>query len=166
MVRASENTYSLTDKLYIGTFSDLERFKRDMVSEIYKRSGGNLDGVEILVRGDRASWINGFRLEHIPKSRYILAHHHLCEKVKERFMDGFYKSMDWAHRSKRHDYKIINTIADLYGEGAGLEAAFHIACDMNLVTKEDLKIWQGIILQDKPPGRKKPQTRVKKSPSK
>ena len=64
MVRASENTYSLTDKLYIGTFSDLERFKRDMVSEICKRSGGNLDGVEILVRGDRASWINGFRLEH------------------------------------------------------------------------------------------------------
>jgi hypothetical protein len=85
MVRASENTYSLTDKLYIGTFSDLERFKRDMVSEIYKRSGGNLDGVEILVRGDGVSWINGFRLEHIPKSRYILAHHHLCEKVKERF---------------------------------------------------------------------------------
>ena len=30
-------------------------------------------------------WINGFRLEQIPKSRYILAHHHLCEKVKERF---------------------------------------------------------------------------------
>jgi len=48
---------------------------------IYKRSGGNLDGVEVLVDG--ASWINGFRLEHL--RRYILAHHHLCEKVKERF---------------------------------------------------------------------------------
>jgi hypothetical protein len=56
-----------------------------MVAEIYKRSGGNLDGVEILVRGDGASWINGFRLEHLPKSRYIFDHHHLCEKVKERF---------------------------------------------------------------------------------
>jgi hypothetical protein len=55
-----------------------------MVSEIYKRSGGNLDGVEVLVRGDGASWINGFRLEHLPRSRYILDHHHLCEKVKER----------------------------------------------------------------------------------
>jgi len=81
-----ENTYSLTDKRYIGTFTDLERFKWDMVAEIYKRSGGNLDGVEVLVRGDGASWINGFRLEHIPRSRYILDHHHLCEKVKERFV--------------------------------------------------------------------------------
>ncbi len=80
-----EDTYSLTDKRYIGTFADLERFKWDMVAEIYKRSGGNLDGVEVLVRGDGASWINGFRLEHLPKSRYILDHHHLCEKVKERF---------------------------------------------------------------------------------
>ena len=46
-----ENTYSLTD-IYIGTFTDLERFKWDMVAEIYKRSGGNLDGVDVLVRGD------------------------------------------------------------------------------------------------------------------
>ena len=81
-------------------------------------------------------------------------------------MDGFYKSMGWAHRSKRHDYKIITTMQDLYSEDVGLEAAFHIACDMNLVTKEDLKIWQGIILQDKPPSRKKTQTRAKKSTSK
>jgi hypothetical protein len=79
-----EDTYALTDKLYTGTFDDLERFKWDIVAEIYKRSGGNLDGVEVLVRGDGASWIKGFREEHLPKSRYILDHHHLCEKVKER----------------------------------------------------------------------------------
>ena len=24
-------------------------------------------------------------MEHLPKSRYILDHYHLCEKVKERF---------------------------------------------------------------------------------
>ena len=24
-------------------------------------------------------------MEHLPNSRYILDHHHLCEKVKERF---------------------------------------------------------------------------------
>jgi hypothetical protein len=29
--------------------------------------------------------LRGFREEHLPKSRYILDHHHLCEKVKERF---------------------------------------------------------------------------------
>jgi len=83
-----------------------------------------------------------------------------------QFMDGFYKSMGWAHRSKRHDYKIITTMQDLYSEDVGLEAAFHIACDMNLVTKEDLKIWQGIIQKDQLPGRKKSQTRTKRSPSK
>ena len=38
----------------------------------------------MLVRGYGASWINGFRLEHLPKSKYILDHHHLCEKVEER----------------------------------------------------------------------------------
>jgi hypothetical protein len=79
-----EDTYSLIDKRYMGTFSDLERFKWDMIAEIYKRSGGNLDGVEVIVRGDGASWIKGFREEHLPMSRYILDHHHLCEKVKER----------------------------------------------------------------------------------
>ena len=42
------DTYLLTDKRYMGTFDDLERFKWDMVAEIYKRSGGNLDGVEVL----------------------------------------------------------------------------------------------------------------------
>jgi Uncharacterised protein family (UPF0236) len=82
------DTYLLTDKRYMGTFDDLVRFKWDMVAEIHKRSGGNLDGVEVLVRGDGASWIKGFREEHLPNSRYILDHHqvpYLCEKVKERF---------------------------------------------------------------------------------
>jgi len=69
----------------MGTFDDLERFKWDMLAEVYKRSGGNLDGLDVLVRGDWASWIKGFGEEHLPKSRYILDHHHLCEKVKERF---------------------------------------------------------------------------------
>lgn len=85
-------TYALTDKLYIGTFTDLERYKWDIVAEVYKRSGGNLDQTEILVRGDGAPWIRGFRSEHLPKSRYILDHHHLCEKVKERFGTVFENS--------------------------------------------------------------------------
>lgn len=66
------------------------------------------------------------------------------------FMDGFYRRMGWAHRTKRHDYKIINTMVDLYGFEGGLEAAFHIACDLGLVTKNDLKVWQGIVLSEKP----------------
>ena len=66
------------------------------------------------------------------------------------FMDGFYRRMGWAHRTKRHDYKIINTMVDLYGFEGGLEAAFHIACDLGLVTKNDLKVWQGVVLSEKP----------------
>ena len=48
--RVSEGKHIFTYRYYIGTFTDLERFKWDMVA--YKRSGGNLDGVEVLVRGD------------------------------------------------------------------------------------------------------------------
>lgn len=62
------------------------------MAEIYKRRGGNLDGVEVLVRGDGAAWIRGFREEHLPKSRYILDHHHLCEKIKERLGTVFLDS--------------------------------------------------------------------------
>jgi hypothetical protein len=66
------------------------------------------------------------------------------------FMDGFYRRMGWAHRTKRHDYKIINTMVDLYGFEGGLEAALHIACDLGLVTKNDMKVWQGVVLSEKP----------------
>jgi predicted nucleic-acid-binding Zn-ribbon protein len=102
-----DNTYALTDKLYIGTFTDLERFKWDMVAEIYKRSGGNLDGLDVLVRGDGASWINGFRMEHLPKSRYILDHHHLCEKVKERIGSVIEKVKD-CRKSVDELMRILN----------------------------------------------------------
>jgi hypothetical protein len=66
-----------------------------------------------------------------------------------QFMDGFYKSMGWGHRAKRHDYKIIGFMADLYGEQGGLEAAFHIMCDLRLVTTDDLKVWRGITFGEK-----------------
>ena len=55
-----ENTYSLTDKLYIGTFTDLERFKWDMEAEIYKRSGGNLDGVSLSIVLCKFELVNSF----------------------------------------------------------------------------------------------------------
>ena len=53
-----EDTYSLTDKRYIGTFTDLERFKCDMTAELDKRSGGNLDGIEVLVWCVMDKWIS------------------------------------------------------------------------------------------------------------
>jgi hypothetical protein len=78
------DTYELTDKRYFGSFTDIESLSWGMVGELYRRSGGNLDGVETLTRGDGAPWISGFQKEHLPFGRYILDHHHLCEKVKER----------------------------------------------------------------------------------
>ena len=103
-----EATYSLIDKRYTGTFADLERFKWDMVAEIYKRSGGNLDGVDVLVRGDGASWIKGFREEHLPKSRYILDHHHLCEKVEER-LGSVIEDVKKRHKNENELMEFLNS---------------------------------------------------------
>lgn len=79
-----ENTYSLVDKRYMGRFSDPESFYWDMTAEVYKRSGGKMDDVECLVRGDGAAFIHGFHQKYVPMGRCLLDHHHLCEKLKQR----------------------------------------------------------------------------------
>lgn len=78
------DTYALTDKRYMGSFTDPERFYWDVTAELYKRSGGKMDDILSLVRGDGAPFIGGFRANYAPMSRYLLDHHHLCEKLKER----------------------------------------------------------------------------------
>lgn len=78
-----ELSAAITDKRYMVSFVDSEALNWEIVLELYKRSGGNLDGIECLVKGDGASWIGGFREEHMPKSRYILDYYHLCQKAKE-----------------------------------------------------------------------------------
>ena len=45
-------TYALTDKRYMGSFSDPERFYWDVTAELYKRSGGKMDDIPSLVRGE------------------------------------------------------------------------------------------------------------------
>jgi hypothetical protein len=62
----------------MGTFTDTERFYWDVTAELHKRSGGRMDEV------DGAGFIRGFRRNYTPMSRYILDHHHLCEKLEER----------------------------------------------------------------------------------
>ncbi len=49
-----KDTYSLVDKRYMGSFSELERFYWDVTSEFYRRSGGQMDDVNSFVRGDGA----------------------------------------------------------------------------------------------------------------
>lgn len=50
---AKADNYAITDKRYMGSFVDMESLNWEIVSELYKRSCGNLDSVECLVRGDR-----------------------------------------------------------------------------------------------------------------
>jgi len=96
---AKEDTYSLIDKRAMGTFTDPERFYWDVTAELYKRSGGRMDDVQSLVRGDGAPFIRGFRDTYAPKSRYLLDYYHLCEKVKERLSPVFEdKEKRWQAR--------------------------------------------------------------------
>lgn len=60
------------------SFFDMESLNWEIALELYKRSIGNLDGIECLVREDGAPWIRGFREDHLPRSRYILDYYHLC----------------------------------------------------------------------------------------
>jgi len=57
-------------------------------------------------------------------------------------MDVYSKRMGWGHRAKRHDYAFVELATKLYGEGGGLEAALHVACDMGVVTMTDIRIWE------------------------
>ncbi len=79
-----KDTYCLVDKRVMGSFCDPERFYWDIVAELYRRSGGKLDQVESLVRGDGAPFIRGFRNKYAFLSKYILDYYHLCRKVRDR----------------------------------------------------------------------------------
>ena len=81
---AREETYSLIDKRLFGSFCDSERFYWDIVLELYRRSGGELEEVEALVRGDGAPFIHGFHSKYALLCRYILDYYHLCKKVRDR----------------------------------------------------------------------------------
>jgi hypothetical protein len=54
------------------------------------------------------------------------------------FMDEYAKELRSAHRLLRHNEETIEFARKVYGEEGALEATFHIACDMGLVTTEDI----------------------------
>ena len=72
-------------------------------------------------------------------------------------MDGYTHGMGWSPKKGRRDYKIAKFMEDLYGEEAALEASLHIACDLKLITVQDVKLWAGIIVQS--PSKKKTKSR-------
>ena len=55
------------------------------------------------------------------------------------FMDEYARHLGRGHRLLRHNLETVEFAGTTYGEEGALEAVFHIACDMGLVTLEDLR---------------------------
>ena len=91
-----------------------------IVLELYRRSGGKLEEIEALVRGDGAPFIHGFHSKYALLlcssimlfyyallCRYILDYYHLCRKVRDRlwavydrekrFREVYQKLMDYLN---------------------------------------------------------------------
>ena len=54
------------------------------------------------------------------------------------FMDDYSKQLGWGHRLLRHNADMVRMAGELYGADGEREAAFHIACDMRVITIQDL----------------------------
>jgi hypothetical protein len=67
-----------------------------------------MDDIPSLVRGDGASFIRGFREYYAPKSRYLLDHHHLCEKLKER-LGSLYEDRDKRSKTISRILEYLNS---------------------------------------------------------
>lgn len=55
------------------------------------------------------------------------------------FMDEYSRELIGAHQILRHNSKTLEFARELYGEEGELEAALHIACDMRVVTVDDIQ---------------------------
>lgn len=53
-----------------------------------------------IIRGDGTVFIRSFRSEYAPRSKYLLDHHHLCEKLKER--------LGTSYEDKKRRAEVIN----------------------------------------------------------
>ncbi len=54
------------------------------------------------------------------------------------FTDEYARDLGSAYRLLRHNEETIEFVRKVYGDEGALESAFHIACDMGLVTVEDI----------------------------
>jgi hypothetical protein len=126
------DTYAIPDKRYMGSFVDMESLNWEIVLELYKRSRGNLDGIECLVRGDGAPWIRGFREDHMPKSRYILDYYHLCEKVKVRV------SLVYEDKKKR---EIVRRDIMKYLDSGDVDGALSYIQDLRKRFRKESKLY-------------------------
>ena len=54
------------------------------------------------------------------------------------FMDAYSKDFGWGHRLLRHNARMMELAKEIYGDDGEREVAFHIACDMGIVTINDI----------------------------
>jgi Uncharacterised protein family (UPF0236) len=81
----------IMDKLYIGTFNNYEDLVGSIYCDLSSRTGGRINGVELVLRGDGASWIRQIRKDYFPWALCILDWYHLVKKIRERLDEAFKK---------------------------------------------------------------------------
>lgn len=70
------------------------------------------------------------------------------------FMDEHAWELGRGHRLLRHNLETVEYARRMYGEDGGMEAVFHIACDMGLVTPEDTQWAKRIAKTKRKPAKK------------
>ncbi len=79
----------IVDKFYTGTFNNYEELVDRIYCDLLSRTGDRIDGVELVLRGDGASWIRQMKKDYFHGALYILDWYHLVKKIKERLHEAF-----------------------------------------------------------------------------
>ena len=77
----------IIDKFYTGTFNNYEELVDRIDYELCSRAKGK--EVELVLRGDGASWIRQMKRDYFPRALYILDWYHLVNKIRERLDEAF-----------------------------------------------------------------------------
>ena len=77
----------IIDKFYTGTFNNYEELVDRIDYELCSRAKGK--EVELVLRGDGASWIRQMKRDYFPRALYILDWYHLVNKIRERLDEVF-----------------------------------------------------------------------------
>jgi hypothetical protein len=79
----------IVDKFYTGTFNNYEELVERIHYELWTRTGDRMDEVELVLRGDGASWIRQMKKDYFHGALYILDWYHLVKKIRERLDEAF-----------------------------------------------------------------------------
>jgi hypothetical protein len=77
----------IVDKFYTGTFNNYEDLINRIDCELWSKTGDR--EVELVLRGDGASWIRQMKKDYFPRALYILDWYHLVKRVRERLDEAF-----------------------------------------------------------------------------